>query len=88
MIADPGQVVADVLTFGGVEANHIDFVEGNTITLESTHSIAGNPSRFKTGEMELRPDEAWRDKLDSKITKRVTAITYPLLKKYGYLAKD
>lgn len=58
LIANPKNVVEDVLRFGGVEPTKIDFVDGNTITLEPTHSIAGNPSRFKTGEMELRPDEA------------------------------
>jgi len=85
LIANPKQVVEEVLAFGGVEPNNIDFVDGNTITLEPTHSIAGNPSRFKTGEMELRPDEAWRENLDPKMRDRVTTIAYPLLKKYGYL---
>ena len=85
LVANPQQVVEEVLAFGGVEPTRIDFVDGNTITLEPTHSIAGNPSRFKTGQMELRPDEAWRDKLDASMRKRVTAIAYPLLRKYGYL---
>lgn len=85
LIANPKQVVEEVLRFGGVEPANIHFVDGNTITLEPTHSIAGNPSRFKTGEMELRPDEAWRTELDEKARKRVTTIAYPLLKKYGYL---
>lgn len=84
MIANPRKVVEDVLTFGGVEPTGIDFIDGNKIELQPTHSIAGNPSRFKTGEMELRPDEAWREKLDPKIVKRVTGITYPLLRAYGY----
>lgn len=85
VVANPRQVVEDVLKFGGVEPTEIDFVDGNKINLEPTHSVAGNPSRFRTGEMELRPDEAWRTKLDEKLRKQVTAITYPLLRKYGYL---
>lgn len=85
VIANPRKVVEDVLAFGGVEPGDINFVDGNTITLEPTHSVAGNPSRFRTGEMELRPDEAWREKLDAGMRKKVTGITYPLLRKYGYV---
>ncbi len=87
MVSNPQKVVEDVLAFGGLPRSEIEvpFVDGRTTTLEPTHSIAGNPSRFKTGEMELSPDEAWRDNLDPKAQKQVTAIAYPLLKKYGYL---
>lgn len=84
LIADPQDTVERVLAFGGLEKTELDFIDGQTITLEPTHSIAGNPSRFKTGEMELRPDEAWRTELDPKESKLVSTITYPLLRKYGY----
>lgn len=87
LVADPKAAVERVLRFGGVEPGAADlpFINGNTVTFTPTHSIAGNPSRFKTGEMELRPDEAWREHLDPAVRKRITQIAYPVLKKYGYL---
>jgi hypothetical protein len=34
----------------------------------------------------LRRDEEWRTRLEPTDRRRVTALTYPLLRRYGYLA--
>jgi UTP-glucose-1-phosphate uridylyltransferase len=61
------------------------FIKENVISLVENHTVAGNPMRFKTGKIELKLDEEWREKLNPFIRKFVTIITYPYLKKYGYL---
>jgi hypothetical protein len=58
---------------------------GVTARLSANHTASGNPMRFQTGPVLLRRDEEWRTRLESADRRRVTALTYPLLRRYGYL---
>ena len=55
--------------------------------LEADHSVAGNPMRFETGTLHLRRDDAWRRQLADRDRRVVTALTAPLLARYGYLGR-
>jgi hypothetical protein len=59
---------------------------GVTARLSANHTASGNPMRFQTGPVLLRRDEEWRTRLEPRDRRRVTALTYPLLRRYGYLA--
>jgi len=59
-------------------------VEGNSVELHPTHSVAGNPMRFRTGLTTLRPDDAWKSKMSGRDRRLVTAMSYPALKWYRY----
>ena len=87
VITNPRKALARVMEFAGVETGDLEYVSENSVNLQPTHSVAGNPSRFKHGDIELRLDEAWQEKLEPKMRNLVTAITYPLLRRYGYKAK-
>jgi hypothetical protein len=41
--------------------------------------------RFQTGPVLLRRDDTWRTRLALVDRRRVTALTFPLLRHYGYL---
>ena len=56
-----------------------------TARLSTGHAASGNPMRFQTGPILLRRDEEWRTRLALADRRRVTALTYPLLRRYGYL---
>ncbi len=56
-----------------------------TARLSANHTASGNPMRFQTGPVLLRRDEEWRTRLEPADRRRVTALTYPLLRRYGYL---
>ena len=58
--------------------------DSNIIELSGTHSVAGNPMRFRTGPTALRPDTAWIDGLSRRDRAVVTMLSWPLLKAYGY----
>jgi hypothetical protein len=62
----------------------LPFSTEGTIELGSNHTTSGNPSRFRTGKLDLRPDTEWvsRMKLRGKVL--VTACTLPLLRRYKY----
>jgi hypothetical protein len=58
-------------------------VNEGSIVLGPSHGLSGNPSRFRSGEVTLRPDEVWRDRMPLRNRILVTAIGLPLLVRYG-----
>jgi hypothetical protein len=51
------------------------------------HGVMGNPSRFMTGEVELREDDDWKTAQSLKDRRLMTALTLPLLHRFGYQVK-
>ena len=48
------------------------------------HTVAGNPSRLRSGPFRVRADEEWRRKMGRHDAITVSLIASPLLKRYGY----
>lgn len=65
-------------------AGELPMIDRTTIELHPTHSVAGNPMRFHTGRTTLRPDTAWMQEMNDRDRRLVTALTYPLLRYWGY----
>jgi hypothetical protein len=68
---------------GGLEGP-LPLVEDHTAQLGTNHTIGGNPARFSTGRVELRRDDEWRSEQRPSDRAVITAITLPLLARYGY----
>lgn len=58
------------------------------LRLDVDHTVSGNPSRFRTGPLQLRPDEGWRTELPPAQRRRVELLTLPLRRRYGYMTTD
>ena len=89
-VNDPTFYLAATLIRVGfvVEAGSLhDVVCGRKISLSVDHTVSGNPSRFRTGKIALQPDEEWKGKMRGADKNVVTALTAPLLLKYGYLGR-
>lgn len=85
MVRDPRAAVAAALELTGlVGAAGLDFVGDNWVTLGVSHTVAGNPMRFRTGRLELRADEEWRERMESSHRRTVSALTWPVRGRYGY----
>lgn len=67
---------------GPWQLNH---ARDGSLDLESQHVLAGNPMREERGEIDLREDLEWRRELGTGSRSLVTALTLPLLGRYGYL---
>jgi Sulfotransferase family len=80
---DPAPVLQRILTAIG-EPAALPFLHGHTATLRANHTASGNPSRFATGAVAIRPDEQWRRAMAPRDRRLVTAVTAPLLAAYGY----
>jgi hypothetical protein len=63
----------------------LPFAGERTVRLAPTHSIKGNPDRIQTGPVEIRLDDRWRSELEPGTRRLVTALTWPLLLRDGYL---
>lgn len=82
----PRPVVARALAELGLAADidRLDHIEGTTARLEPSHGIGGNPSRFTTGEVRLKVDDAWRTKLPAPTRRMATALGMPHLLRHHY----
>jgi GT2 family glycosyltransferase len=69
------------LAIGDDDLAHL---HGDSIDLPASHGIAGNPSRFTSGKVRLRPDEAWTREFPERDRRLVTAMTLPLLSRFDY----
>lgn len=70
---------------GGPLAPH---VRGGTVEVGGQHILAGNPVRFESGRIVLREDVEWREEMSPHKRKMVTAVTAPLLYRYGFHRRD
>jgi hypothetical protein len=88
-VADPERVLRELADFAGLslESGALAFLDGSSVMLSPSHTVAGNPMRFRTGPTALRRDDAWRSDLPRGRRRLVTALTAPLLARYGYLRR-
>jgi len=82
-VRDPAPRLRELLQKLGLEAEP-GFIRGRRLPPPRGHTVSGNPARFESGAVELRPDEAWRERMPGPDRALVTALTAPLLAGYGY----
>ena len=83
-VRDPEAAVRRVAALVGERPAALPFPSPGTARLRATHSVSGNPNRFQTGTVQLRPDREWVRGLRRPHRALVTAVTWPLLVRYRY----
>lgn len=63
-------------------------VQDGGLELDSHHILAGNPMREQHGAIALEEDLEWRREFGTAGRRVVTALTLPLLARYGYFPSD
>jgi hypothetical protein len=87
LVEEPQDTLAAVLTSVAPEtADPPGFGEGpDSVSLPPRyHTVSGNPIRLVHDELPIRPDRDWITNLDARSKRIVTALTLPLLVRYGY----
>jgi hypothetical protein len=86
LVASPREHAAELLRLAGLDAadRELGFLHDGEVQLGVDHTVAGNPMRFRQGPVRLRADEQWRGAMPLGQRLAVTAITWPLLLRYGY----
>ena len=49
-----------------------------------SHTVAGNPMRFVSGDITIRSDQSWHSEMPAGRRRFVGALTMPLQRHYGY----
>jgi hypothetical protein len=57
------------------------------VDLDIGHTVAGNLMRLRQGPLPVRVDDEWRTGLGRTQRTLVTLLSWPLLRRYGYLAE-
>lgn len=84
-VADPEQALEELSCFADCSMRlPSDELANSSVRLGDHHIFSGNPMRSKTGWLEMRVDDEWETALPQSQFARVTAITWPLLRLYGY----
>jgi hypothetical protein len=65
----------------------VDMPNTNTFQVTGTHTVSGNPARFRSGSVTIRPDTEWKQGLRASQRSLATAIAAPLLRRYGYAVR-
>jgi hypothetical protein len=80
LIASPRGSLRGILRHAGREPEQgsLDFIEHGAVRLAPGHGIAGNPLRFKHGELHLRPDDRWTREMPARARLAVDSVTLPL----------
>jgi len=83
-VAEPRSSITRLATLAGVAEAVLPFVDDRTVRLREHHTVWGNRSRFASGDVTLRSDEAWRTEASGSLLAGTTALTAPWLRRYGY----
>jgi SAM-dependent methyltransferase len=81
---DPRAELTRILTELDLGPDALAHVGPRTARVGVAHTVAGNPVRFQSGEVEIRPDDEWVREMHPIDRSTVTALSWPLLGRYGY----
>lgn len=80
----PQATVRSICSLLGEPDAELPFSGDRGVRLGSNHSVAGNRLRAYDGEIEIRPDDEWRAKMDPRSRRLATLTAAPLMSRYGY----
>lgn len=81
--AQPRASVERILAFLGHQVESPVRSDGSVV-LRPNHTVAGNPDRFRSGEVKIVADEEWRRRMPRREQVLTGLATAPLLRRYGY----
>ena len=82
-VADPRTSFTRILDLLDENAE-LPLASEDEVMLGISHTVSGNPNRFDTGSVALKPDQAWKKDMNPRDRNLVTGLTFPLLYRYGY----
>lgn len=83
LTAQPAAALQQTLGRLGLPGDAGALADGQ-LTLQPNHTVAGNPVRLGRGQIAIRADVEWRAQLPIGARRTVTALTWPLLLRYGF----
>lgn len=84
LVDRPEEHVRSIVEWVGEPVGELPFIDAHTVNLGVSHLQSGNPMRHQNGAVKIRKDVAWQENMGAGKRRLVTALTYPLLREYGY----
>jgi hypothetical protein len=84
LVAAPAESLRAVAALVGEDPDRLPLASERMAVLGINHGVMGNPSRSRRGEVEVREDDEWKAAQAPADRAVVTALTLPLLARYGY----
>lgn len=81
---DPATTLEHVTRMLDEPRDPAETISDRILELPPNHTAAGNPARFRTGTVEIRPDIGWASEMGVGAKATVTALTWPGLLRYRY----
>jgi hypothetical protein len=81
---DPAGTLRDIAAWVGERPSDLPLLDEHTARVGPNHTVSGNRNRFDTGKVKLVLDDRWKDGLRTRDYLLITALTGPLLSRYGY----
>lgn len=82
--AAPRRTFEEIRAALGLPGTGSPFIDERRVRLGTNHSVAGNPVRFRQGEVEIAVDEEWRTALAPADRTVVELVTGRLAARYGF----
>jgi hypothetical protein len=83
-VKQPGATLGRIVELVGEDPSRIPPIREGTFDIVGTHTVSGNPGRFRFGTIEVNPDTRWLEQLGHTRKAAATAIGLSLLRRYGY----
>ena len=80
----PRETVETICAFVGERQARPPLVDERVVRLRPNHTVGGNPARFSVGEVELRLDREWEERMDPWERRLATLLAAPLIVRYRY----
>ncbi len=83
-VKDPAGSLGGALGELGLGPPSIGYLAKPELMVERTHSVGGNPARFRSGPIRIREDREWLVKLGRAKVLALGMLGLPVLQRYGY----
>ncbi len=88
VMTSPREAAEQIARWVGLDPASLPFVDDHEALLVDGHVVAGNPNRMGAGSVQFTLDRRWEDAMRGRDRATVTAITAPLMRRFGYLRKS
>jgi len=87
LAAEPRPALAAIGELAGLELDPAELLHraAEASRPRVAHTVSGNPVRFGQGPLVIRPDLRWQAQLSRPARTLATLVTWPMLRRYGYL---
>lgn len=86
LVSDPQTAMRQVMALWGTSpvVGDLDFITPDGLRTGTSHAVAGGRVRLSSGPLPLRLDDRWRRELSPWRSRLTVAVTWPLMRHYGY----